>query len=454
MTSYNQLDVPFVYPPLGLLGAALVGAVSGAETRDVLRVLPPLVSVAVLFSFAFLAWRLLPKPAALLAVICFGLMPSAFDALVAGGGVPRGLGLSLALVGVAVANNERGQKARTAVFSGGLIGLALLAHPQAGVFGVAAALVTTSRRDARWLMFAGLSAATAALVVAPWLALLIARGQLGDLLAAGQRWEPLVGLIRSLNLEFSGAIFMDVFAAFGLVGAVASMWTGRWRVLVLLLATYLAGAGAAGFLGAVPWSLLAGVGAAAVVEVVGTATDGGSRRQVARVFGGALLLFMALIASLGSAAGSSSKLHRLTPAQVQAMDWIAANTPRDAPFLVVTTVVWGDDEFSEWFPAVTDRYSVATVQGTEWLGARAFEEQLATHFALLACSRSTADCYADLVTDEGRGQTYLVVPKGKLAGAFSSDDCCPALRATLDAAGFDVVYDGPGATVATIGAAR
>ncbi len=48
---------------------------------------------------------------------------------------------------------------------------------------------------------------------------------------------------------------------------------------------------------------------------------------------------------------------------------VAAQTDPETRFSVATTVVWGFDEISEWFPAIADRQSVATVQGSEWLGA-------------------------------------------------------------------------------------
>jgi hypothetical protein len=83
------------------------------------------------------------------------------------------------------------------------------------------------------------------------------------------------------------------------------------------------------------------------------------------------------------------------------------------------------------------------VQGSEWLGAEVFATQLAMHEAILDCANATADCYRSLAPD-----ALIFVPKGELAGPLSPGDCCPALRSTLDEAGYDVIYDGPGATIA------
>jgi hypothetical protein len=111
--------------------------------------------------------------------------------------------------------------------------------------------------------------------------------------------------------------------------------------------------------------------------------------------------------------------------------------------MVPTNEWWGDDEVSEWVPALTERRSIATVQGSEWLGPSGFEAQVRRHIDVLRCSGATAACYRAIDTD-----AVLFVPKGRLAGPFSNEDCCPALRDTLADAGYEIIYDGPGATIA------
>ena len=111
-----------------------------------------------------------------------------------------------------------------------------------------------------------------------------------------------------------------------------------------------------------------------------------------------------------------------------------------------TDEVWGFDDVGEWLPAIAERHSIGTVQGSEWLGGEGFQTQLQRHGAIRSCAGATAECYA------GVDPTALIyVPKGQLNGLFSPDDCCPALRATLEDAGYSIVYDGPGATIAQPG---
>jgi hypothetical protein len=154
-------------------------------------------------------------------------------------------------------------------------------------------------------------------------------------------------------------------------------------------------------------------------------------------------LFLALIGSFGSTTDKSSKLHPLPVSQIEAMEWIRDNAAADAVVIVPSDEVWGFDDIGEWLPAIAVRHSIGTVQGSEWLGREGFRLQLERHRDVRACAGATADCYREL------DPTALIyIPKGQLNGLFSPEDCCPALRSTLEDAGYEIVFDGPGATIA------
>ena len=56
---------------------------------------------------------------------------------------------------------------------------------------------------------------------------------------------------------------------------------------------------------------------------------------------------------------------------------------------------------------------------------------------------------AEWLASEGLADAWIFVPKGKVNGPLSPEDCCPALRQTVqDSAIYEVMYDGPGATIA------
>jgi hypothetical protein len=152
------------------------------------------------------------------------------------------------------------------------------------------------------------------------------------------------------------------------------------------------------------------------------------------------------MASLSIGYSATSATHALSPEQREAMEWVDENLPEDASFAVVTGSGWQYDSVSEWFPAIAHRHSVATVQGSEWTGD--FVDRAAQHQLLQdLCAHRLATCVGQWAARFDIGVDYAFVPKGRLAGLASSTDCCPALREDLRRSA-DVVYDGPGATIA------
>ncbi len=225
---------------------------------------------------------------------------------------------------------------------------------------------------APWARNAAVAGAVALVVTLPWLVGVLATHGADALASPANRLQPLTGLIQLGNLRFSGAPFMDVFAVVGAVGVLVAVLPGPRRVALLLLLTYLAGAGGGAFLAAVPWALACGIGLEAIVRVA-VPNERTSTRRALVAGAAAVVLFLALIGSLGSVADGSSKLHALNADHLDAMAWLAANTDEEASVLVPVAGVWGDDEMSEWLPALAQRQSIGTVQGSEWLGVDGFE---------------------------------------------------------------------------------
>lgn len=448
-TTYNGGAIPFVYPPLALYAAAALGEILDVSSLSVVRFVPLTLSLLTLGAFAILAGRLLAPAAAVGAVLAYALMPHAYDGIVAGGGLTRGAGLLFALLAMILAVSRAGISRRSAVGLGVLLGLAALSHPQAALFGAAGSAVVAYRpgRLTPTLGWLVLAAVVAGLVVTPWLVVVAGDHGLGSVFAAGHRWEPLLGVIRIMGLTFSGAAFADLFLALGVLGFVAELALRRFALPALVGCLVLAGEAGAGFMAAVPWGLLAGAGFGFLLAGMGPARNASDRAVRLGVAGGAL--FLAVLASLASDVDETSRLQRVSADQMAAMAWVAQETDPDTQFIVASTVVWGADEVSEWFPAIAERQSVATVQGSEWLGTEGFTSQRRRHIAVLTCTPLTDRCMAEWSAGEGLSDAWLFIPKGQLNGPLSAQDCCPALRETVrGSAVYEVVYDGVGATIA------
>ena len=73
--------------------------------------------------------------------------------------------------------------------------------------------------------------------------------------------------------------------------------------------------------------------------------------------------------------------------------WIKENTPEDSQFLVIT----GEpeamcDSSAEWLPALTERKSLSTLQGREWILGRQFGDFIGHRSNLQSCIDKNLAC--------------------------------------------------------------
>jgi len=99
-----------------------------------------------------------------------------------------------------------------------------------------------------------------------------------------------------------------------------------------------------------------------------------------------LLLYLVFSASQFGWQLSSATLY---PPDQTAMKWVRENTPADSRFLVLTgTSSVSCDSVLEWFPALTNRHSIFTVQGTEWTKGAGFNDYVRSTYAVQECLSS------------------------------------------------------------------
>ncbi len=454
-SSYNDGTIPFAYPPLAFYLAAALDDLTPLSLRDVIWLLPLIESVAVVGAFYVLAKSLLrDRWTWVMAGVAFALVPRSFIWLIMGGGLTRALALSLALIAIhqarEAARSER--PVAPAVRSAVLLGLCALTTLETASWAAVSlplfVLFPFKDRDdllrrVKLLVAVGLGALA---VTLPWAAFVIAQHGLDPFLAAREYGGSAIGqadlvvmwtdLINPLH---TGEPFFPLIAALGLLGTVYAVVRGDWLLPAWWVLTVAMGTRAFPTLAAIPTAMLAAV---AVRDVIGPAlvrasagARGASRPQKLAVaaVGFAALSFL-VGASLDDTRGDQAYLRSLTDDEVQAMQWIAENTPEDAKFVVISRNGWYADRDGEWFPALAQRDNVATVQGYEWVAGE-FERRMELQTMAQMCLPGEGNCLGDLLTEAPFD--YVYVPA----------NCCDVMRVLL--AGewrYEVIFDN-GATV-------
>jgi hypothetical protein len=100
---------------------------------------------------------------------------------------------------------------------------------------------------------------------------------------------------------------------------------------------------------------------------------------------------------------------RLYSPDREAMLWVRENTPAEARFLVLTgTSSVSCDSVLEWFPALTGRQSIYTVQGTEWTQGRNFNDYVRSTYPVQKClSSGNAACLDEAIDRSQYDYVYV-----------------------------------------------
>lgn len=336
-TSFNFGDIPWMYPPIGLYLLAVLG-----DGLEWLRILPVLWALATLPAVWLLARALVGDRAAWIATTAYGLTVPAYFGLLAGGGVTRGPGVVLAVLAMwAVA---RGHARRAGVFGG----LVIMAHPIAAFYGGLACLALWATRGAPRRML--LAPVVALVMGAAWFGPMIARHGADALLQSGSS-RPL-DLVENL-VTVAGATLNPPNLAFvvGLVGVVVAARQRRWDLLAWLGVTMLGGAVLDRWV-VIPLAVLAGL-------AVDAALAQPTRLRSVALLGVATAVSLTGVLLAGSPGPPGAQEREI-------MAWASAETETDATFAIIGYSF--DGGVVDWFPAISDRRSVTTWQGTEWIG--------------------------------------------------------------------------------------
>ncbi|MGI8508470.1 MAG: hypothetical protein ACR2MQ_04010, partial [Gemmatimonadaceae bacterium] len=479
-TTYNNASIPFAYSPLGFYVAGGINSLTGAPLLQLFRFIPLVATILTVVAFYYLARTMLRDGVAVAAaVLAFGLLPRSFVWNVMGGGVTRSLGLLFAIIALQqvyqlYTRSEWRYAATTAV----ACALTVLSHLSTAnflAFSVVLLFVFYGRHRFG-IMSSVVVAVATVLLTAPWWGTVIAQHGLAPFHAASSvsgsifgdklaRYDVLLRLAR-FNTSIGGEPLFPLVSVVAALGAFASLRPGRF-ILPLWwgLITAMDARGGMSY-APIAASLLAGVGVAYVI-IPGLravySTPDSLRLDPAMSHAGvarrsrvtprlrlvpALVLGFLFLYGLASAltrnpdyAGETAILTALTPADRDAMQWIAQHTPLSSSFLVVSGKNWAIDRVSEWFPALANRSSVSTIQGSEWLPG--FPRRLVLDdFFQKRCRSADGPCLDKWASAMGRPFTGVYVSK------TGEEPCCqPLIAALRQDPNYTTVYDGPAAFV-------
>lgn len=427
-TTYNHLNIPFAYPPLGFYLGRIASDLFGWSVPQTLRWVPAFFASLSVPAFYLLARRLLKnKYYAAISTLFFALTPRALSWYVMGGGLTRGPGQLFMLLTLATVVRLYKENRRTDIFLAGLFGgLAVMSHPEAAVHTFVSALflwIMLSRTRTGFInsILVGL---IVLIVSAPWWATVIHYHGVDPLLRGAATGQKTAAVFHLLFFVFTEEPYATVIAVLGLIGIAYQLLRRQYLLpLWMALPFFVEGRSASGP-AAIPLMMLAAIALVDVIfsalgrldvgkpsnqmqEMVDKEADGSQRILPAErnIF---LFIMSYLIFSTYQFGFGLSNATVYSPDQ-EAMTWVRENTPDSSRFLVLTgTSQVSCDSVLEWFPALTGRQSIFTVQGTEWTQGPNFNDYVRSTYAPQRCLLSDdATCLDAAVSPSAYDFIYL-----------------------------------------------
>ena len=438
-TTYNHLNIPFAYPALGFYLGRIASDLFGWSAAQTLRWVPAFFASLSIPVFYLLALRLLKnKYYAAISTLFFALMPRALSWYLMGGGLTRSPGQLFMLLTLAAVVRLYEENRRVDVFLAGLFGgLAVMSHPEAAVHTFVSALFLWIMLSRKWagLINSILVGLIVAIVSAPWWATVIHYHGMNPLLNGAATGQKTAAVFHLLFFVFTEETYATVIAVLGLIG-IASCLLRKDYLLPLWMALpfFVEGRSAAGP-AAIPLAMLAAIG---LVDVVFTGlgilgarkalfpTQEAVEKEMNRsqqilpaernIFLYVVLYLIFSTYQFGVRLSSAT----LYPPDREAMSWVRENTPDSSRFLVLTgTSSVSCDSVLEWFPALTGRQSIFTVQGTEWTKGPNFNQYVTSTYAPQKCLVSDdASCLDEAVSPTAYDFIYL-------SKTLRVDNCAP-----------------------------
>jgi len=304
---------------------------------------------------------------------------------------------------------------RADIFWTGLFGgLAVMSHPEAAVHTAVSVIflwimLSRSRTTFIHSLFVG---ALVLLVSAPWWAAVIHYHGMEPLLNAAQTGKNLLAVFHLLFFVFTDEPYATVIAVLGLIGLGHRLIQRDYLLPLWLAIPFLVEGRSAAGPAAIPLAMLAAIGLVDVVLMAMKPKAGNEAPQsdqLSSVERNILIYVMLYLIFSTSQFGLQLSNATLYAPDRDAMHWVDENIPADSRFLVLTgTSAVSCDSVLEWFPALTGRQSIYTVQGTEWTKGANFNDYVRSTYAVQEClSSGDAACLDAAVSRSAYDFIYL-----------------------------------------------
>ncbi len=421
-TSYNHAAIPYAYPPLAFYLTAFLNSVLKIDLLQLLRFVPLFFAVLSIPAFYLLTTQLLHnKEQQVLTTFIYAVSPAAYTWQIMGGGLTRAPAWFFSFLALFFfIKYVRQKKFLDLMWFVIFTSFTALTHLEMLWFLALTCLTLYFFIDRTWrgARDLALSAFATLLLISPWWIPLLQDHGLQPFIAAFNTGgfsfsSPLAFLLLMGGMD---KISLAMISLLAILGIFLLARQKEWFPAVWLLVLIFLDPRSIQRVAAMPMALLAAVALQACFHWLSTKKPlvEDSRpdeefvllqRPVSFIF--LAFLVYALFLNLYTFFAGDSYLQTVNQANREAMNWVRDNTAEESRFVVLDFPFgWFSDRVAEWFPALTERSSLLTVQGQEWVTGTA--SQISAELTQATqCKMNGLQCLEDFFAEEQLDFDYL-----------------------------------------------
>jgi hypothetical protein len=451
VTTYNQAQIPFAYPPLAFYIAGLLNTVFNISILNILKWLPVSISILNIPLFYFFSKKFLDsEPRAALATIIFALTPNSYWWNIVGGGLTRSLG-TFFFTATLLCVHQMYQRRTKAWVVAAIISAAgsVLSHPAWALHAIVASILLFwfFGKDKQGIVLSAIVALGVLVLTSPWWMTVLQHHGLTALINASQvTHSRLLFWTVFFALSFTGE-YTPVIAVFGIIGffmyfAKKDYFLIMW-VLLCLFIDPRGGLPVSIF----PFSIMAvtvftdGIAPRLLSANTGTPSPELWMDALKIISGKLFFGFFILLFVYNAFQVSNTLSHQVLGAEeIKAIEWVREKTNSNSRFLIFDEQ--GNPLLSpltEWFPALAERRSIATIQGTEWLaGKNHYNNQYTVIMDIHQCLYREVECIYKLQDGLPDQYDYILLSSNYQEG---NNVRLPLFVSLDESPGFTLVYE-------------
>jgi hypothetical protein len=435
-TSYNLSQIPYAYPPLSFYTGAFLHQILHINLVTVFRFYPLFFNVLSIPAFFFLAHEItLNNRQSLLATAFYAMLLPGYEWLISGGGLTRSPAHTLFIIAFFLfLSYLRTKKKKYLILS--IIAAILMSYHHleyCWILAFSIAVYTLNNVSIKECIKLGaIYAGSVALFTLPYWGTIIFRHGITTFLSAFLTGDYSLNnsIIRLIIMRFTDETMINFVNVLAIIGLLYCLFSRKYRLIIWFLLLDFLYPRIANRSLIFPVVIFAAI---VIDELICPALEKlyTSQRSTdvslleikknhpfipsnfAYLFIAFSIIYPFFLCFLNTFI-DNPVLSTISKAEQDAMKWVEVNTPHESKFVIMTqTDVWSMDKIGEWFPTLSERKSLTTIQGSEWLPNSEYIKSKDNFKDYKKCLKTDESCFSSWAMNNHVEFTHVYLVKSE-----------------------------------------